>query len=36
VLIDATADANTVAANVWAALRDRFFATAAGSVASPA
>jgi dTMP kinase len=35
-LIDATADANTVAGNVWAALRDRFFATPAGSVASPA
>lgn len=34
VLIDATADANTVAGNVWAALRDRFFATPAGSVAN--
>jgi dTMP kinase len=36
VLIDANADASTVAANVWAALRDRFFATGAGSVASSA
>ena len=36
VLIDATADANTVAGDVWAALRERFFATPAGSVASPA
>lgn len=36
VLIDATADANTVAGDVWAALRARFFATPAGSVASPA
>lgn len=34
VLIDATADANTVAGNVWTALRDRFFATPAGSVAN--
>jgi dTMP kinase len=36
VLIDATADPDTVAANVWAALRDRFFATGAASVASSA
>ena len=36
VLIDATADANTVAANVWTALRDRFFAAPAASVASTA
>lgn len=36
VLIDATADAGAVAGRVWAALRDRFFATPAGSVASPA
>jgi dTMP kinase len=35
-LIDATADLNTVAGNIWAALRDRFFATQAGSVASQA
>jgi dTMP kinase len=33
VLIDAGGDANTVAASVWTALRDRFFSTA---VASPA
>jgi dTMP kinase len=31
VLIDATPDANTVAANVWAALRDRLFTVAAGN-----
>jgi hypothetical protein len=36
VLIDASGDANTVAASVWAALRDRFFSTTAGGVASPA
>jgi len=37
VTIDATADANTVAANVWATLRDRFFAAApAASVATTA
>jgi dTMP kinase len=36
VLIDANAEAATVAANVWAALRDRFFASAAGSVVAPA
>jgi dTMP kinase len=33
VLIDASGDANTVAASVWTALRDRFFSTA---VVSPA
>jgi dTMP kinase len=36
VLIDANADANTVAANVWAALRDRFFTADAGNVANSA
>jgi dTMP kinase len=36
VLIDATADANTVAGHVWMALRDRFFSAPAGSVANPA
>jgi dTMP kinase len=36
VLIDANADANTVAAGVWAALRDRFFTAGAGNVASSA
>jgi dTMP kinase len=36
VLIDASADPATVAANVWAALRDRFFATSAGNAASSA
>jgi dTMP kinase len=36
VLIDANADATTVAANVWAALRDRFFAAGVGSVATSA
>jgi dTMP kinase len=34
VLIDASADVNTVAANVWAALRDRLFPAPAGSVAN--
>ena len=34
VLIDASADPNTVAAGVWAALRDRFFAAPAASAAS--
>jgi dTMP kinase len=34
VLIDANADANTVAAGVWAALRDRFFAAGATNVAT--
>lgn len=33
-LIDANADAATVAASVWAALRDRFFKAGVGSVAS--
>jgi dTMP kinase len=36
VLIDANADRNTVAANIWAALRDRFFTTGAGNVANSA
>jgi dTMP kinase len=36
VLIDANADAATVAASIWAALRDRFFATGAGGVANSA
>ncbi len=36
VLIDATADTATVAASIWAALRDRFFAASAGNVASSA
>ena len=36
VLIDANADADTVAANVWAALRDRLFAADAGNVANSA
>ena len=36
VLLDATADPATVAANVWAALRDRFFATSAENLASSA
>jgi len=36
VLIDATAEPAVVAANVWAALRDRFFATSSGQVASSA
>src|SRR5476651_1461904 len=36
VLIDATADPATVAAGIWAALRDRFFTTGAASVVSPA
>jgi dTMP kinase len=34
VLIDATADPNVVAANIWTALRDRFFPANAGSVAA--
>jgi len=34
VLIDATAEPAIVAAHVWAALRDRFFAPGAGSLAS--
>jgi dTMP kinase len=36
VLIDANADAATVAASVWAALRDRLFAANAGNLAAPA
>ena len=36
ILIDANADANSVAASVWAALRDRFFAVGAGNVANSA
>jgi dTMP kinase len=36
VLIDATADPATVAADIWAALRDRFFTTGAANVASSA
>jgi dTMP kinase len=35
-LIDANADAGTVAASVWAALRDRFFAVGAGSAVNSA
>src|SRR5450432_3844710 len=35
-LIDATADPATVAAGIWAALRERFFTTGAANVASPA
>jgi dTMP kinase len=36
VLIDATADANTVASTIWTALRERFFPASAPSLASPA
>jgi dTMP kinase len=36
VLIDATAERGIVAANIWSALRDRFFATGAGNLASSA
>lgn len=36
VLIDANADASTVAASVWAALRDRFFMAGADNLASSA
>jgi dTMP kinase len=36
VLIDATADPATVAAGIWAALRERFFTTGAANVASSA
>jgi dTMP kinase len=36
VLIDANADANTVAASVWAALRNRFFAVSVASAVNPA
>jgi dTMP kinase len=34
VLIDATADPNAVAAQIWTALRDRFFTASAGNVAA--
>jgi dTMP kinase len=36
VLIDAAEEPTRVAANIWSALRDRFFATGAGNVAAPA
>lgn len=36
VLIDANADANTVAASVWAALRDRFFVVSVANAVNPA
>jgi dTMP kinase len=36
VLIDANADASIVAANVWAAVRDRLFAVDAVNVVSSA
>jgi dTMP kinase len=36
VLIDANADAGTVAASVWSALRDRFFTAEAGNLAGSA
>lgn len=36
VLIDANADAGTVAASVWAALRDRFFAVSVANAVNPA
>lgn len=36
VLIDATAEVNAVASQIWAALRDRFFVDSAGNVAAPA
>ena len=36
VLIDATVEPATVAANIWATLRDRLFATSAGNLASSA
>ena len=36
VLIDANADAGTVAARIWASLRDRFFAAGADNVATSA
>jgi dTMP kinase len=36
VLIDANADASTVAANIWVALRDRFFTSNSGNVANSA
>ena len=36
ILIDANTDASTVAASVWTALRDRFFAVGVGNVANSA
>src|SRR6202040_17779 len=36
VLIDATSDAGAVSGSIWAVLRDRFFATTVGNVASSA
>ena len=36
VLIDATADVNTVATRIWEALRDHFLPMPAGGLASPA
>jgi dTMP kinase len=36
VLIDATADPGTVAANVWAAIRDRLFASVVGNAVNSA
>ena len=36
ILIDANADANTVAASVWAALRNRFFAVSVANAVNPA
>jgi dTMP kinase len=36
VLIDATAEVNVVAGQIWSALRDRFFVDSAGNVAAPA
>jgi dTMP kinase len=36
VLVDANAEANTVAAGVWAALRDRFFAVSVANAVNPA
>lgn len=36
VLVDANADANTVAASVWAVLRDRFFAVSVANAVNPA
>src|SRR5437762_7990545 len=36
VLIDANADANTVAARIWAVLRDRFFTAGADNMATSA
>ncbi len=36
VLIDANADAGAVAAGVWAALRERFFAASVDTMVSPA